>query len=61
MRGGIGLHLALGVAVGAFYVVLSRFAVVFATGETMPVLLGVWMPNIVFGLAAWYLMRRAQQ
>ena len=61
VRGGIGLHLALGVAVGALYVVFSRFAIVFATGETLPVLLGVWMPNIVFGAVAWYLMCRAQQ
>jgi lipopolysaccharide export system permease protein len=61
VRGGVGLHLALGVAVGAFYVVVSRFALVFATGETIPVLLGVWMPNIVFGIAALYLMQRAQQ
>ncbi len=61
VRGGIGIHLALGVAVGALYVVFSRFAIVFATGETLPVLLGVWMPNIVFGAVAWYLMRRAQQ
>lgn len=61
VRGGIGLHLAVGIALGALYVVLSRFAIVFATGETLPVLIGIWMPNIIFGAVALYLIAKAQK
>lgn len=60
-RGGTGLHLAVGIALGALYVMLSRFATVFATGEAMPVLLGIWMPNLIFGAVAIYLVRNAQK
>ncbi len=61
IRGGVGLHLALGITLGALYVVLSRFAIVFATGEALPVLLGIWMPNIIFGGVAIYLVSKAQK
>ena len=61
VRGGIGLHLALGIGIGALYVVLSRFAIVFATGEAIPVLLGIWMPNILFGIVAFILITKAQK
>jgi len=61
VRGGIGLHLALGISIGGLYVMLSRFAIVFATGEAMPVLLGIWMPNLIFGAVALYLVSKAQK
>ncbi len=61
VRGGTGLHLAVGITLGALYVVLSRFAVVFATGEALPVLIGIWMPNIIFGTVAFYLVSKAQK
>lgn len=61
VRGGIGLHLAIGIGIGALFIFLSRFATVFASGETIPVLVGVWFPNMVFALIAAYLVSRAQK
>lgn len=61
VRGGIGLHLALGIGISALFIFLSRFATVFASGESIPVLLGVWLPNMVFGAVALYLLSRAQK
>ncbi len=61
VRGGIGLHLALGVGLGASYIFLSKFSATFATNESLPPIIGVWFPNIVFGLIAWYLIRSAQK
>ncbi|MDX1586440.1 MAG: LptF/LptG family permease [Balneolaceae bacterium] len=61
IRGGIGLHLALGIGLGAIYIFLSRFAIVFAQGQAIPIVLGIWTPNIIFGLVAFYLIRRAQK
>ena len=61
VRGGIGLHLAIGIGISAVFIFLSRFATVFASGESIPVLVGVWFPNTVFGIIAIYLMRRAQK
>lgn len=58
-RGGSGVHLALGVAISMVYVLASRVTVVFATKGDFPALLASWLPNILFGLLAWYLYQRA--
>lgn len=61
IRGGIGLHLAMGIGIGALFIFFSRFAVVFAAGQVLPVIAGIWLPNIVFGIVAVYLVRNAQK
>jgi len=61
VRGGMGLHLAVGIGIGAGFILLSKFAVSFATSGTVPVLLGMWIPNIVFMVVAIWLASRAQK
>ncbi|MCB0639011.1 MAG: LptF/LptG family permease [Lewinella sp.] len=61
VRGGLGLHLALGIFIGAIFLILSRFSAVFAAGQALPILLSVWLPNIIFGGVAVYFIRRAQK
>jgi len=61
VRGGMGLHLAMGVALGATYIFLSKFSNTFATNESLPAILGVWIPNIIFGIIAFYLVKKAQK
>jgi lipopolysaccharide export system permease protein len=61
VRGGIGLHLAMGVGIGALFIFFSRFAVVFAAGQLIPVIVGIWLPNLVFSVVAIYLVRNAQK
>lgn len=61
VRGGMGLHLAAGVILGSLYVILSRFSMTFAINLNMHPALGAWTPNIVFGVIAFYLIKRAQK
>lgn len=61
VRGGMGVHLAIGVSLGAAYIVLSKFSVTFAQGKLLPALVGVWIPNLLFTAIAWYRMSRAQK
>ncbi len=61
VRGGMGIHLAVGIGIGAAYIFLSRFAIVFATGYALPVTLGIWMPNAIFTLVAFSFYKRAQR
>jgi lipopolysaccharide export system permease protein len=61
IRGGMGLHLALGIVLGAVFVFVAKFSITFATNEAMPAWLGVWLPNMVFGAVAIWLMSRAQR
>ncbi len=60
-RGGTGWHMALGIGLGAFFLFLSRFSVVFVTGQILPLVLGIWAPNIIFGIITLYLIFKAQQ
>lgn len=60
-RGGMGLHLAMGVCLGAVYVLLSKFALTFSTNLNMPPMLAMWTPNIIFSVLAWYLAQKAQK
>ncbi len=59
VRGGSGAHLAVGVIISVVYVLFSRLSVVFSTKGNFPPLLAAWMPNIIFGLIAYYLYRKA--
>lgn len=61
VRGGLGLHLAMGVALGAMFVFLSRFSTTFATNQTLAPELAVWMPNILFAVILVFLISRAQK
>ncbi len=59
VRGGSGFHLALGVVLSVTYILLSRMSVVFATKGNFTPVLAAWLPNICFGLLAYYLYRQA--
>lgn len=61
VRGGMGLHLALGIGIGASFILLSKFAVSFAVSGTVPVIFGMWIPNIIFSIIAIWLVSRAQK
>lgn len=61
VRGGLGLHLAMGIGIGAGFILLSKFAVSFAASGSVPVMLGMWIPNIIFTGVAIYLVLIAQK
>jgi lipopolysaccharide export system permease protein len=61
VRGGMGLHLAFGVILGAVFVIVSKFAVTFVSNLGMPEALGVWLPNIIFSIISYYLYLKAQK
>ncbi|HLZ88988.1 MAG TPA: LptF/LptG family permease [Puia sp.] len=48
IRGGSGLHLAVGIVLAAIFVVMDRFAVTFSTKGDLPPMLAAWLPNIIF-------------
>lgn len=60
-RGGTGWHMAVGLGIGALFLFLSRFSIVFVTGQMLPLFLGIWLPNITFGFITLYLIAKAQQ
>lgn len=58
VRGGSGLHLALGIVISAGYMMALQFTNTFSTKAGLNPLIASWVPNIIFGLFALYLFRR---
>lgn len=61
VRGGMGLHLAFGIAIGSVFVFISKFSIVFSKSPAIPSILGIWLPNLLFLFIALRLLRKAQQ
>ena len=59
VRGGTGLHIGIGIALCFSYIMLNRVFSEFAKGGTIPVMLAVWLPNIIYTIVAIYLYRKA--
>jgi len=59
VRGGMGLHLGVGLALSFSFILFQQISTVFATNGSMNPLLAVWLPNIVFSIIAVYLYRVA--
>lgn len=61
VRGGTGLHLAIGAALGATYIMLNQFSTTFSTSGGLPPVIGVWIPNLVFIGVTLFLISKAQK
>jgi lipopolysaccharide export system permease protein len=59
VRGGSGMHLAIGVLLSFVYILLSKLTFVFATKGNFSPLLSAWLPNIFFTFVAYYLYKKA--
>jgi len=58
IRGGSGLHLALGIVISAVYIMFLQVSTTFATKADLSPFLAVWIPNFVFSGVALFLFRR---
>ena len=61
IRGGVGLHIALGLVLSCIYILFMHISTTFATSGLAQPLLAVWIPNIVFSFIALFLYKNAQQ
>jgi lipopolysaccharide export system permease protein len=59
VRGGIGFHLGLGLALTFLYILFMQIFTVFATFGDLPPFIAVWIPNIIFGVIAVFMIRVA--
>ena len=59
VRGGIGLHLGLGITISFAFILFMQISSVFASFGNLPPVIAAWLPNIVFGLLSIYLLRTA--
>jgi lipopolysaccharide export system permease protein len=59
LRGGIGMHLGLGILLTFAFILFMRITTVFATVGELPPYLAAWIPNFIFGAIGLYLLRAA--
>jgi len=59
IRGGSGLHLAIGLVTAAIFVVMDKFSVTFSIKGNFSPILAAWLPNIIFSGLAFWLYKRA--
>lgn len=60
-RGGMGINLAIGIALAFTYIFFDKIFGVLAEKSSIPPLLAVWTPNVLFGTLAIYLLRNAKR
>lgn len=60
-RGGMGMNLAIGIVLAFAFVFLDKIFGVLAEKSAAPPIIAVWVPNIVFGILAIYLLKNAKR
>lgn len=59
VRGGIGLHLGIGIGISFTFIMFMQITTTMATYSNLPAWIALWVPNLIFGILALYLLRRA--
>ncbi|MBA5791445.1 LptF/LptG family permease [Flavobacterium sp. xlx-214] len=60
-RGGMGVNLALGIALAFTYIFFDKIFGTLAEASSINPLFAVWFPNVVFGILAVYLLNNAKR
>ncbi|MCK5820234.1 MAG: LptF/LptG family permease [Bacteroidales bacterium] len=59
MRGGMGMHIGFGIALTFSYILFMQISKEFSISGSLKPIVGVWIPNIIFSLIAFFLYRIA--
>ena len=59
VRGGIGLHIGIGLMISFSYILFMQISAAFALNSGVPAIVAVWIPNIFYGCLAAYLLKKA--
>ena len=59
IRGGTGLHLGIGLTLTFSYVLFMQISTVYGVYGGLPPIIATWLPNLLFGILAVFLIRNA--
>jgi lipopolysaccharide export system permease protein len=59
IRGGSGVHLAMGIIICAVFILADRFSTIFSTKGDLDPYVAAWIPNLIFGGLTVYLYKKA--
>lgn len=60
-RGGLGLHLILGITLSFLYEGISKIAITFSLNASLPPAIGAWLPCVIYSVLAIYLLAKSQK
>ena len=60
-RGGVGMNIAIGIALVVLYIFFMKISDTFAIKSSLPPVIAVWIPNIVYGLLAVFMYHRSKR
>jgi lipopolysaccharide export system permease protein len=59
IRGGSGVHLAMGIIICAVFILTDRFSTIFSVKGNLDPYVAAWVPNVVFGFLTIWLYKKA--
>ncbi len=59
VRGGIGMHLGFGLLLSFSFIMFMKVTQTFSTNGGLHPMIAMWIPNIVYGVLAFYLLKKA--
>jgi lipopolysaccharide export system permease protein len=59
VRGGIGMHLGFGLLISFSFILFMKVSQTFSTNGGLDPLIAMWIPNLLFGILAVYLLKKA--
>ncbi len=59
IKGGLGLHLGLGLLLAFSYILFMQISTVFAINGNTPPIIAVWIPNLMYSIIAFFVFRWA--
>ncbi len=60
-RGGIGWNIGIGIALSFTYILFMRFSQMFVYTGSMPAVVALWIPNVLYAIVALILYKLAQK
>ncbi|MBL4668195.1 MAG: LptF/LptG family permease [Flavobacteriales bacterium] len=59
VRGGIGLHIGLGLLISFSYILFMKVSSTFAISAGLPAIIAIWIPNFLYSILAVILLKKA--
>ncbi len=59
IRGGSGVHLAMGIIICAVFILTDRFSTIFSVKGNLNPYVAAWVPNVVSGFVTIWLYKKA--
>ena len=61
IKGGVGIHLGIGILITFSYILFMQISTTFSTNSSLSPALSVWIPNIIYTILCYILLKKARK